>query len=137
MKFTLPHDASGNPNTNLKISTILASIGFTIFIILFTPTIIPIFFEKFIYAIDLIQILSLSIILVSLNVSYTSKFLGNEQYKIITIATILLILVHISGIFILGEIYGIIGIALSYVLSMSSQTIFYFVMDKRKTIFKF
>ena len=137
MKFTLPHDASGNPNTNLKISTILASIGFTIFIILFTPTIIPIFFEKFIYAIDLIQILSLSIILVSLNVSYTSKFLGNEQYKIITIGTILLILVHISGIFILGEIYGIIGIALSYVLSMSSQTIFYFVMDKRKTIFKF
>jgi O-antigen/teichoic acid export membrane protein len=137
MKFTLPHDASGNHNTNLKITTILVSIGFTILIILFTPIIIPIFFEKFIYAIDLIQILSLSLIPVSLNTSYASKFLGNEQYKIITVATILLILVHISGIFILGEIYGIIGVALSYVLSISSQTIFYFIMDKRKTISKF
>ena len=63
-------------------------IGFTILIILFTPTIIPIFFEKFIYAIVLIQILSLSLIPVSLNTAYSSKFLGNEQYKIITIATI-------------------------------------------------
>ena len=137
MKFTLPLDASGNPNSNLKISTVLVSIGFTISIILFTPTIIPIFFEKFIYAIDIIQILSLSLIPVSLNTAYASKFLGNEQYKIITTATILLILIHILGIIILGQIYGIIGIALSYVLSMSSQTIFYFIMDKRKTILKF
>ncbi len=137
MKFTLPHDASGNSNSNLKITTVLVSIGFTILIILFTPIIIPIFFEKFIYAIVLIQILSLSLIPVSLNTAYISKFLGNEKYKIITIGTILLISVHISGIFILSEIYGIIGVALSYVLSMSSQTIFYFIMDKRKTILKF
>jgi len=137
MKFTLPHDASGNSNSNLKITTVLVSIGFTILIILFTPIIIPIFFEKFIYAIVLIQILSFSLIPVSLNTAYVSKFLGNEKYKIITIASILLILVHISGIFILSEIYGIIGVALSYVLSFSSQTIFYFIMDKRKTIFKF
>jgi O-antigen/teichoic acid export membrane protein len=137
MKFTLPHDASGNSNSNLKIIIVLLSIGFTILIILFTPIIIPIFFEKFIYSIVLIQILSISLIPTSLNTAYSSKFLGNEKYKIITVATILLLLVHISGIFILGEIYGIIGVASSYVLSMSSQTIFYFIMDKRKTIFKF
>jgi len=134
MKFTLPHDASGNPNRNLKITTILVSIGFTILILLFTPIVIPLFFQKFIYVIDIIQILSLSLIPISLNTSYASKFLGGEKYKIITIATILLLIIHISGVLILGNLYGITGVAISYVLSMTGQTIFYFIMDMRKKI---
>jgi len=134
MKFTLPHDATGNTNRNLKIVTVILSLIFTILILLITPIVIPLLFQKFIYVIEVIQILSLSLIPLSVTATYISKFLGAEKHKIITIGTIILIITHFSGILILGNIYGINGVAMSYVLSIIIQTTFYYLMDIRKKI---
>ena len=49
---------------------------------------------------------------------------------------VLLLLTHISGIFILGNVFGIIGVAISYVIAMTTQTIFYLISDLRKAISK-
>lgn len=136
LKFTLPHDASGNPNRNLKIVIILLSICFTILILFLAPIIIPTFFDKFTYVVDIIQILSISLIPMTMNAVYTSKFLGAEKSRIIFIAMILLLSSHISGILIFGNIFGVVGVAISYVLAMSIQTVFYLILDFRQTISK-
>ena len=136
LKFSLPHDASGNPNRHLKILIVLISICFTILIIFIAPLIIPIFFEKFIYIVDLIQILSLSLIPLAINTSYTSKFLGAEKSKIIMIGSLISVLAHIAGILILGNIFGILGVAVSYVLGMTILTMYFFIMDFKKIILK-
>jgi O-antigen/teichoic acid export membrane protein len=136
LKFTLPHDSTGNPNRNLKIVTVSISICFTLLILFLAPIVISIFFPKFIYVVDIIQILSISLIPLSINSVYASKFLGAENSRTIFIAMVLLFLTHISGIFILGNTFGIIGVAISYVLAMTAQTIFYFISDLRKAISK-
>ena len=132
MKFTLPHDATGRSNKNLKIITILTSIGFTALIIFLSPILIPIFFDDFIFVVDIIQILSLSLTPMTISSAYSSKFLGAEKSKIVFAAMGVLFISHICGILILGNILGIIGIAISYVLAMTIHTLFYFIMDLRK-----
>ena len=133
LKFTLPHDASGNPNRNLKIITILSSILFTFLILFISPIIIPIFFEKFDYVVNIIQILSFSLIPMTINTIFASKFLAAEKSKFVSIGMIILLSTNIIGILILGNIFGIIGVAISYVLATISQTIFYFTMSLKKT----
>ena len=76
MKYSLPEDARGNPNKNLKIVTIIISLCFTILIIFLSPLIVPIFFQKFIHVIEIIQILSISLVFSTINMMYVSKFLG-------------------------------------------------------------
>lgn len=132
MKFTLPHDATGRSNKNLKIMTVLISIGFTALILFLSPILIPMFFDGFIFVVDIIQILSLSLTPMAIASAYSSKFLGDEKSKIVFTAMGLLLFSHICGILILGNIFGIVGIAISYVLAMTIHAIFYFIMDLRK-----
>jgi len=47
---------------------------------------------------------------------YNSKFLGNEQSRHVVINSSIWTLTQITGIFTLGNIYGVDGIAMSLVL---------------------
>jgi O-antigen/teichoic acid export membrane protein len=137
LKYTLPHDASDNPNRNLKILTVLFSIFSTVLIILISPIIIPLFFEKFVYVVDIIQILSLSLIPFSINTAvYSSKILASEKSRIFMIGSIITVSVYAIGIVLFGEIIGIHGVAISYVLGMSVLTVYYFIIDFKKLILK-
>jgi len=137
LKYTLPHDASNNPNRNLKILTVLFSIFSTVLIILISPIIIPLFFEKFVYVVDIIQILSLSLIPFSINTAvYSSKILASEKSRIFMIGSIITVSVYVIGIVLFSEIIGIHGVAISYVLGMSVLTVYYFIIDSKKLILK-
>ena len=136
IKYTLPHDATGNPNKNLKIITVLISICFTVLIIILAPIIIPFFFQKFIYVIEVIQILSLSLISLSIGTIYISKFLGNENSKIILIDVILYLSSFLLSILIIGNTLGVAGIAIAYVISSIVPTIFLIIIDLRNKISK-
>ena len=76
--------------------------------------------------------MSLSLTPMAISSAYSSKFLGAEKSKIVFAAMSVLLISHICGILILGNILGIIGIAISYVLAMTIHTLFYFIMDLRK-----
>ena len=131
LKYTLPHDASGVPNKKLKIFSVIISFCFTILIILLSPIIIPIFFQKFIHVVEIIQILSISLIPYSVSSIYTSKFFGQEDSKIMISGMILLIITLVAGIFSLGNIMGIFGVSIAYVIAITIQAIFYIVVDLR------
>lgn len=130
LKYTLPHDSSGNQNLKLKKLTLMGSIVFTIIGITLSPVIIPKFFPKFIDAIQIFQIVSLSLIPTTINTSFISKLLGNEKTLIVLISSVIYITIQVIAILILGSMWGINGVAIAYVLSVIVQTGFLLIANR-------
>ncbi len=133
-QYILPRDSSGESNTKLKkltitVSVVLAGLGFIL-----APIILPVLFPKFTEAIEVIQIVSLSVIPSSINLIYISKFLGNEISKIVLIGSGIFLAVQITSILILGELIGVNGVALALVLGASSEAVF--LVSVNKLIYK-
>ena len=129
-QYILPRDSSGDSNKKLKkltitVSIILAGLGFIL-----APIILPILFPKFTEAIEVIQIVSISVIPSTINLMYISKFLGNELSKIVLIGSGVFLLVQIISIFILGELIGVNGVAMALVLGASAEAIFLVTVNK-------
>lgn len=129
-KYTVPHDATGNPNKKLKkltiiISAVIAAIG-----VIVSPILVPAIFPKYTEAIGVIQIVSLSLIPSTISLMYMSKFLGYEKNRIILIGAILYLVIQIVSIIILGKIFGINGAAAALNISIISHMIFYMVADR-------
>jgi len=129
-QFILPEDSSGNSNQKLKkytiiFSTVLAFLGITL-----SPFVLPVLFPKFTEAIQVVQIVSISIIPATINLIYISKYLGKGLSKIVLIGSIVFLLVQISAIFMLGQIYGVNGIATALLIATSTEAIFLIIMNK-------
>ena len=80
-KFVLPATASGINTKKLQNVTILFSVLITALSIIILPIVLPIFFETYTDVILLIQIMSLSIIPITINVFYFSKLLAMKMQK--------------------------------------------------------
>ena len=126
-KYTLSHDASGIPTSRVKLWTFLFAIVTCIATIVLSPHLIPLFFEKFTDVVIAIQILSIGVIAGTANLFYLSKFLGLEKSKSPLIGLSIQVTITVLGIVILGPMYGIVGIAISYVLaSLGNFTYLFF-----------
>ena len=130
-KYTLPYDASGNPNKKLKRLSLISSCGIAALGIFVTPYVVPILFPQYLEVTEMIQILSISVIPSTLNLNYASKFLGQEKNKIVLGGSLVYLPIQIVTIIILGSMFGGIGIAIAYSISVTSETLFYVVMDQR------
>ena len=131
-KYLLPQDASGQSNRKLRQVTIILSVGIAVLGIGLFPYIIPNFFPKFIDAIDAIQIMSIAIIPATITLLYTSKLLGMEKSKFVLITEIISTSALIVGFIILGPIFGVIGLASVFVLSVTLEATLLFCMTKIK-----
>ena len=130
-KYTLPHDASGNPNKKLKRLSLISSCGIAALGIFVTPYVVPIFFPQYSEVTEMIQILSISVIPSTINLNYVSKFLGQEKNQIILGSSLIFLPVQIVTIIILGSMFGGVGIAIAFSISVMSETLFYAIMDHR------
>ena len=133
-QYILPRDSSGESDKNLKklviiVAIILAGLGFIL-----APIILPVLFPKFTEAIEVVQIVSISVIPSTINLIYVSKFLGNELSKIVLIGSGIFLGVQIVSIFILGNLFGVNGIAFSLVLAALAESVF--LVTVNKMIFK-
>ncbi len=133
-QYALPHDATGNPNLRLKTATVIVSTILSLSVVLLSPLVIPPFFPKFGYAIQLVQILCLAIIPISVNSMFISRLLGNQKAKFVVIGSSLMLSVQIAGIIFLGKLYGINGAATALVLASSLETIYLIIVNR--AIFK-
>lgn len=133
-QYILPHDASGESNKKLKKITVIGSIILAVLGVILAPIVLPVLFPKFTEAIQVIQIISISVVPSTINLIYISKFLGNELSKIVLIGSGIFLAVQIVSIFILGELFGVNGVALALVLGTSSETIF--LISANKLIYK-
>lgn len=122
-KYTIPYDALGEENKKLKKVSLLISIVMVFLGALVVPSIIPIFFPEYEEVTDVIRILIFSIIPMTLTKIYSSKLLGDENSQRILYSKIASIITFVIAIIILSPDYGIIGLALSYLLSTVAETV--------------
>ena len=130
-KYTLSQDASGIPNKKLKKIALIASVGIAILGYVLSPIIIPEFFPKYSDTVDAIQIMSVSVIPATISTIYSSKFLGLEKSKFVFISKIISVITIISGMIILGSIWGITGLAIAFVLSSISEAIAFVLINQK------
>lgn len=120
-KYILTHDASGNKNKKLKLFTFFSSIVIAIFGITILPIIIPELFPKYTGTVDAIQIMSICVIPATVGQIYSSKLLGLEKSKTLIISRTISVSSFLTAILLLGLTYGIIGVAVAFVLSSTLQ----------------
>jgi len=128
--YIVPQDASGNPNILLKKITVLISVIIAILGLIFSPTIIKIMFPGFLDAISIVQIIALAVIPGTINYMYISKFLGNLKNKIILASSMIFLISIILGMTILGEFFGVQGIAAAFVLASAVESVFLVIVNK-------
>ncbi len=129
-KYLLTQDSSGKNTKNLKKNTIFASVGLATFGIVILPMIIPILFPNYIDTVIAIQIISVAIIPSTIGIFYDSKLLSIEKSKFLVIGKGIGLFTMISGFVILGPIYGIIGLAVTLVVSSCLQTLVVIIASK-------
>ncbi|MGI0102775.1 MAG: lipopolysaccharide biosynthesis protein, partial [Nitrosotalea sp.] len=129
-QYILPHDASGNANLRLKKASILFSILLAVLGIFVAPVFLPMLFPKFTEASQVIQILSVSIIGTTINLTYISKFLGDEKSRIVLIGSGIYLSVQVSLIIILGKVMGVNGAAIALDVAVFSETIYLVTVDR-------
>ena len=129
-KYLLTQDSSGKNTKNLKKNTFFASIGLATFGIVILPMIIPVLFPNYIDTVIAIQIISVAIIPSTIGIFYDSKLLSIEKSKFLVIGKGIGLFTMISGFVILGPIYGIIGLAVTLVVSSCLQTLVVIIASK-------
>ena len=130
MQYTLPRDSSGENNDKIKKYTIIFSALIAIIGIIVGPTIINQLFPEYNGTIQIIQIMILAIIPRTISLTFMSKFLGMEKSKFVILGSIIFLLIQIPTIILFGEIAGIIGIAISFVLAETIQAVFYIISNR-------
>lgn len=122
-KYTIPYDALGENNKKLKFFSLLISIVMAFLGALVAPNIIPMFFPEYNEVADVIRIISFSIIPMTLTKIYSSKLLGDENSQRILYSKVISMITFVVAMIILSPDYGIIGLALSYLLSTVIETV--------------
>ena len=128
-QYTIPQDASKNSTKSIKIFSVIIAIILVIITVFTAPIIIPILFPEFEEAIDLIPIIAISIIPITISYHYISKFLGIEKTRIVLISYLIEIVILIPGVIILGELMGIIGLGIIFVISTIAKACFLTIMN--------
>jgi len=123
-QYSVRQDSKGITNYGLKKITIILSVILSVISFIISPYLIPSLFPKFLDAIQVIQIVSFALIPKTINLMYSSYLIGKEQTKIILIGAGIYLITQISLIVILGEIFGINGIASSLIIALSIESIF-------------
>ena len=123
-KYILPQDSSGKNTKNLKIFAIIVSISISLVGIFLGPTLIEVFFPKYLEAKDAIQIMSIVIGPSTIALILESQFLGSEKSRVVLIGAIISLVILICGMIILGLNFGIIGLAWSLIIATSAKTVF-------------
>ena len=130
-KFLLPQESSGIQNKFLIQIVIIISVIVSVLGIFLSPLVIPNFFPKYVDAGVAIQIMSLSIIPITITTICTSRLLSKEKSKLVLIGNMIGLIIIILGILTLGSMYGTMGIAMSFVLSTISKATYLGLIVKK------
>ena len=130
-KYTLPQDSSGSSTKQIKIITVVTSIGFALLGIFVAPEVIPLVLPEYTDTIELIPLLSLAIIPRTVTTMLMSGFLGKENNIHLLIGNLIAFSIIVSGILYLPEYFDIVGLAIAYVLSVTIQTIYLLIVYLR------
>lgn len=129
-RYILPHDSTGEDTRKIKITSIVVSVIIMFAGVVLSPIIIPNIFPEYDDAIPAIQIISLAVIPSTLSLIFSSKFLGQENARVVLISRISFSVSFIGLILVLTPIFGIFGASSSFVVSNILQCVIFFVYFK-------
>ena len=87
------------------------------------PLIIPIFFPEYSQIVDAVKIISFCIIPMTFTKIFTSRLLGQENNKRVLYSKIVAIITFLAIILIFSSEYGLIALAIGYLLSSITETL--------------
>jgi len=128
-KYLLPKESTGEKNEGFKKWSVILSSLIAVFAIFVLPQIIPIVFPKFIEVLDIIQIMAISIIPRSITGIYEAKFLGIEKSRYVLSGYLIHLAIMVVGMIGLGLLFGIVGMAIAFLLSNIAKTGYYVCQD--------
>jgi len=130
-KYMLPQESAGFNVKKIKKLVIISSIILTFVGFFVVPIILPVVFPKYIESIDAIKIMSFSLIPMSIIQIFTSKFLSMEKSKFVLIGVTISLSILIPTMIIFGDMFKISGVAISFVLAMSIQALYFYLINRR------
>lgn len=133
-QYILPRESSGLSNNKLKTITVLISVFIVILTVLASPIVVPLLVPQFEESILILQIGILSLIPKTIISMQISKFLSVENSHDVLISTTIYLVLQISGIFVLGEFFGIYGAAAALVLGSVGQATYLILMQQKLKI---
>ncbi len=128
--YTLPNDSTGKQNKLMKKMIIIISVILAILAIILTPIVLPHIFPEYENAIEIIQIMSISIIPITIVTTFVSKFLGRGNSRIVLIGTGIYVGIQIPTILLLTELFGVNGTASSVVIANTVHAIYFIFIDR-------
>jgi len=131
--YLLPQESQGEKNKKIKIFSILVACLLTVISIITVPLLIPIFLPEFEESIIPIQIMSLSIIPISIFTIQQTEFLGKEKSSVVLLGGIIQTIFYFILILILGEFLGLIGLSIGFFVSTTIRVIFYSIIKFYKS----
>jgi len=129
--YLITEESSGVRHRKLSYLVVLGSTVLAVVALILAPILIPVFFPKYSEGIVALQVLVLAIIPASIHSIYHSKLLAKESTKIgfeliVKIGSLLLFIA------VLGEFFGLIGLSFAVLISISSSTLFTYLLYQRE-----
>ena len=136
LKYTIGEDSRGKSTLKIKSITVLISVAIAFLGVFVGPKFLPIFFPQFVDAIELLPIISLAVIPRTISLMIMSKLLATEKNFHVTIGNLITFLLLVIGIILSFQFYKEIGMAYSYLLAMTGNSIYliFVIYSKRKII---
>ena len=125
--YLLAEESSGVRHKKISYLVILGSVVIALTAVVLAPFFVNEFFPKYSEGVFSLQIMVLSIIPLTVSSVFSAKLQAKESTKvglsaIVRIGTLMVLLA------ILGELYGLVGLALSVLFSIIINTIFLFIL---------
>lgn len=121
--YLLPEKSSGSNTRNVELFGIIISIVGVILIVILSPSLISIFFPRFIESIILTRILSCALIAATFANIFIADLYAKGKANIILRTYLISLSISITFLVILGKLLGAIGLVISIIISQIALVI--------------
>jgi O-antigen/teichoic acid export membrane protein len=130
-QYLLPQEASGVKREVIKKIGLILSVVLAIVSYIMIPYAVQWFFPQYLEAIPSAQIMIFSIIPLTINSLINARLLGTEKSKGVFLGSAVYTTVMITLLYFLGMSFGLIGAAMSMVISLSCQSLVLWMVSKK------
>ena len=130
-QYLVPQESEGKKNKNIKIFSIILASLIAVISYLTLPFFVGTLFPNFEESIELMQIFSLAVIPITISQIQITQFLGKEKSQMVLIGGIFQTTIYLLFVVLLGNYFGLRGIAIGLVISVIIRIILNLLIAKR------
>jgi len=129
-QYLISEESSGVRHRKLSLFVVLTSVALVVIAIILIPILIPIIYPQYAEGIESLQIMVISIVPLSIGVVFSSRLLAQESTRI-GFTSIVRIGSMLISLAVLGEIYGLVGLAAAVLISQCADTLFLYLLYRK------